>query len=106
MTTRKKSVRKLYNAAIHMTFSILGLYLYVSTHNLLQETFGPGYLDNERLAINLLYATSSCSSWSAFMPSPVHPSFSMNISRASEMRKRTRSYYKRFTRIPRTKGGY
>lgn len=56
MTTRKKSVRKLYNAAIHMTFSILGLYLYVSTHNLLQETFGPGYLDDERIAINLLYA--------------------------------------------------
>ncbi|MGE7827489.1 hypothetical protein [Paenibacillus sp. NPDC093718] len=56
MTTRKKSVRKMYNAAIHMTFSILGLYLHVSTHNLLQETFGPGYLDNERITLNLLYA--------------------------------------------------
>lgn len=56
MTTRKKSVRKLYNAAINMAISILGLYLHVSTHHLLKETFGPGYFDDERLAINLLYA--------------------------------------------------
>lgn len=56
MTTRKKSVRKLYNAVIHMTFSILGLYLHASTYHLLQETFGPGYLDDGRLAMNLLYA--------------------------------------------------
>ncbi|MEC0258534.1 hypothetical protein PAEVO_00360 [Paenibacillus sp. GM2FR] len=56
MTTRKKSKRNLSNGAINMGISLLGLYTHVNHNNLLKEIFGPEYLDDERLAINLLYA--------------------------------------------------
>lgn len=55
MTTRKKSKRNLSNGAINMGISLLGLYTHVNHNNLLKEIFGPEYLDDERLAINLLY---------------------------------------------------
>jgi hypothetical protein len=61
MTTRKKSKRNLSNGAINMGISLLGLYTHVNHNNLLKEIFGPEYLDNERIAINLLYAILICS---------------------------------------------
>lgn len=56
MTTRKKSKRNLSRGAMNMGISLLGLYIHVNHNNRLKEIFGPEYLDDERLAINLLHA--------------------------------------------------
>ncbi|OME96058.1 MULTISPECIES: hypothetical protein [Paenibacillus] len=55
MTTRKKSKRNLSRGAMNMGISLLGLYIHVNHNNRLKEIFGPEYLDDERLAINLLH---------------------------------------------------
>lgn len=55
MTTRKKSQRNLSKGVMNMGISLLGLYTHVNHNNRLKEIFGPEYLDDERLAINLLH---------------------------------------------------
>ncbi|KOR88253.1 hypothetical protein [Paenibacillus solani] len=56
MTTRKKSKRNLFNGAAHMGISLLTLYTYVYQHKLFKDIYGPDYLEDEKLPINLLYA--------------------------------------------------